>query len=81
MNAAVVVGGSRPENNQVVSLSGGRKPVRDLVIYELMIDDFTAEFRGVRAPLDAVTDKIDYLKGLGVNAISRIFHDRGGQVC
>ena len=44
-------------------------PLADLVIYELMIDDFTAEFRGARAPLAAVADKLDHLQGLGVNAI------------
>jgi 1,4-alpha-glucan branching enzyme len=42
---------------------------QDLVIYELMIDDFTREYRGDRAPLDAVVDKLDYLKGLGFNAV------------
>lgn len=46
-----------------------RLPLRDLVIYEMMIDDFTAEFRGDRAPVDAVQDKLDYLQTLGVNAI------------
>jgi pullulanase/glycogen debranching enzyme len=35
-----------------------------------MIDDFTDEFRGVKAPLDAVTEKLDYLQNeLGINAI------------
>jgi 1,4-alpha-glucan branching enzyme len=66
-NAAVVIGGSDPT---VTPLAGGRKPLRDLVVYELMIDDFTDEFRGARAPLDAVRDKLDYLAGrLGINAI------------
>jgi glycosidase len=66
-NAAMVVGGSDPA---VMPLSGGRKPLRDLVVYELMIDDFTDEFRGARAPLDAVRDKLDYLADhLGINAI------------
>lgn len=66
-NSGVVVGGSR---STVRPLAGGRKPLRDLVIYELMIDDFTDEFRGWRAPLDAVCDKLDYLANdLGVNAI------------
>jgi pullulanase len=35
----------------------------------MMIDDFTAEFRGSRAPVDAVLDKVDYLVDLGVNAV------------
>lgn len=69
MNAAIVVGGSRPEDNPIPPLVGGRKPLRDLVIYELMIDDFSDEYRGLRAPLDAVRDKIDYLKKTGFNAI------------
>jgi pullulanase len=46
-----------------------RLPLRDLVVYELMIDDFTAAFRGERAPIDAVRDKLDHLQSLGVNAI------------
>lgn len=69
MNAAIVVGGSRPEDNPITPLVGGRKPLRDLVIYELMIDDFSDDYRGLRAPLDAVSDKIDYLKKIGFNAI------------
>ena len=48
----------------------GRKHLRDLIVYELMLDDFTDEFREARAPLDAVRDKLDYLQHeLGVNAI------------
>ena len=34
-----------------------------------MIDDFTAGYRGDRAPVDAVKDKIAYLVDLGVNAV------------
>lgn len=69
MNAAFVVGGSRPEDNIIAPLAGGRKPLRDLVIYEMMIDDFTWEYRRERAPLDAVCDRLDYLADLGFNAI------------
>jgi len=69
MNAAVVVGGSQPSDNSIHPLEGGRKPLRDLVLYELMIDDFTAEYRGVRAPLDALFDKLDHLENIGFNAI------------
>lgn len=69
MNAAVVVGGSRPQDNIIAPLAGGRQPLGDLVIYELMIDDFTAGYRDVRAPLDAIRDRIGYLKNLGINAI------------
>lgn len=67
-NAAVVVGGSRPEQN-TVTLIPERKPLRDLVVYELHLDDFTDEYRSVRAPLDAVVDRLDYLQALGINAI------------
>jgi pullulanase/glycogen debranching enzyme len=68
-NAAVVVGGSTPDENVVRPLRSGRRPLEDLVVYELMIDDFTAEYRVDRAPLDAVTDKLDELAGMGVTAI------------
>jgi pullulanase/glycogen debranching enzyme len=64
-NSAFVLGG----NNMVVRAIGQRLSLQDLVAYELMIDDFTAEFRGTRAPLDAILDKLDYLDELGVNAI------------
>lgn len=68
-NAAFVIGGSRPEDNEVKPLRNGRKHLRDLILYEMNIDDFTDEYRGARAPLDAITDKLDYLKDLGFNAI------------
>lgn len=67
-NAAIVVGGSQPNDNKVDAISQ-RLPLRDLVVYEMNIDDFTAGFRGCRAPLDAVHDKLGYLKELGINAI------------
>jgi glycosidase len=60
------VAGRRPV---AVTPIGRRLPLHELVIYELMLDDFTAEYRGGRAPLDAVLDKIDYLVELGINAI------------
>ena len=69
MNAAFVIGGSQPNDNAIAPIKDGRKPLRDLVIYELMIDDFTSEFREVRAPLDAVKDKLQYLQDCGFNAI------------
>jgi 1,4-alpha-glucan branching enzyme len=68
-NAGFVIGGSSPADNTVLPLQGGRKHLRDLIVYELMIDDFTDEYRGAKAPLAAVIDKLDYLKGLGFNAI------------
>ncbi|MBF0142194.1 MAG: alpha-amylase [Magnetococcales bacterium] len=67
-NAAVVIGGSQPGDNPIAGLAD-RKPLRDLVIYEMNIDDFTADFRECRAPLDAVRDKLGHLVSLGINAI------------
>lgn len=64
-NAAFVIGG----HSTNVEPIGERVPFHDLIIYELMIDDFTADFRENRAPVDAVKDKIDYLADLGTNAI------------
>jgi pullulanase len=64
-NAVFVIGGQRMDVTPIAT----RKPLKDLVIYELMLDDFTAQYRGTRAPLDAVHDKIPYLRDLGVNAI------------
>ncbi len=46
-----------------------RLPSRDLIVYELMIDDFTKEYRGQRPAVDAVVDKLDAVKSLNVNAI------------
>jgi 1,4-alpha-glucan branching enzyme len=66
LNAGIVVGGSI---ETVPPLAAGRKHLRDLVVYELNLDDFTDEFRRARATLDAVIDKLDYIKDLGFNAI------------
>lgn len=68
-NSGVVVGGTQPADNVLRPLPGGRKPLVDLIVYELMIDDFTAEYRRERAPLDAVTERLDQLRDMGVNAI------------
>jgi 1,4-alpha-glucan branching enzyme len=69
-NSGFVVGGSSPAQNEIKPLKSGRKPVSDLIMYELMIDDFTDEFRGNKSPIEAVVEKLDYLeKELGVNAI------------
>lgn len=65
-NAAFVIGG----NVTSVTPIADRLPLRDLILYELMIDDFTAEFRDSRAPVDAVLDKLDHLERLGVNAVA-----------
>ena len=65
-NSAFVVGGAtatvQPHPNPL--------PPRDLIAYELMLDDFTFEFRGSQAPVDALWSKLDYLQALGVNAIA-----------
>ncbi len=68
-NSGVVVGGTTSADNVVHPLAGGRRPLTDLVMYELMIDDFTAEYRHERAPLAAVVDGLDRLVDLGFNAI------------
>jgi 1,4-alpha-glucan branching enzyme len=69
-NSGVVVGGSTPAQNALRPLKSGRQHLRNLIVYELMIDDFTDEYRGFRAPLDAARDKIKYLQeSLGINAI------------
>ncbi len=64
-NAGFVIGG-HDINLQPLA---ARLPLADLVIYELNIDDFTASYRGNRAPIDAIADKIPYFLDLGVNAI------------
>jgi len=64
-NAGFVIGGALIP----VAPLARRLPLEQLVIYELMLDDFTAEYRAGRAPLNAVLDKLDYLAGLGINAI------------
>jgi pullulanase len=64
-NAAFVIGG----NDMQVEPLRNPRPLADLVIYELMLDDFTAAFRGNKAPVDAMLDKLDYLRELGVNTL------------
>jgi 1,4-alpha-glucan branching enzyme len=48
-----------------------RVPLRDSILYELMIDDFTAADRGNRAPMQALVDphRIQHLLDLGVSAV------------
>jgi pullulanase len=64
-NAGFVIGG----NTAAARPLPEPRRVADLVIYELMLDDFTAGYRGDRAPADAVADRIDYLLELGVNTV------------
>jgi 1,4-alpha-glucan branching enzyme len=63
--SAFVVGGApvAPEGIKT------RLPTEDLILYELMIDDFTKEYRGTKAPIDAVVDKLDLVQALNGNAI------------
>jgi pullulanase len=64
-NSAFVVGGHRVDVQPIPY----RRPPQELVLYELMIDNFTQAYRGDRAPVDAVHDRLDYLQALGINAI------------
>src|SRR5689334_10696859 len=64
-NAGFTVGGTFVDAEPIAV----RLAAPDLVAYELMFDDFTSEFRGTRAPVDAVQDKLGYLQNLGINAI------------
>jgi pullulanase len=65
-NSGFVIGGNAAQVRPIKR----RLPLKDLVLYELMIDDFTAQYRGDRAPFDAVRDKLDHLQRLGVNAVA-----------
>lgn len=64
-NSAFVVGGPDMKTEPLAN----PLPLEELIIYELMIDDFTASFRQSRAPLDAINDKLDHIQKLGINAI------------
>lgn len=64
-NSGFVIGGVKDE----VQLIEKRLPLKNLIIYEMMLDDFTAGYREGKAALDAVVDKLDYLQELGINAI------------
>jgi pullulanase len=64
-----VIGGSRVKQVQPIA---NRLPPGDLIIYELMIDDFTQKLEdgnSPKAPLDLIRDKINYFKELGINAV------------
>jgi pullulanase len=63
--SAFVVGGLPVDPKPIAQ----RLTSSDLIIYELMIDDFTKEYRGASAPIDAVADKLDLVQALNVNAI------------
>ena len=63
--SAFVVGGAAVDAAPIDT----RLPSDELIIYELMIDDFTKEYRGMLAPIDAVGDKLDLIQALNINAI------------
>jgi pullulanase/glycogen debranching enzyme len=67
-NSAFIIGGS-PIN--VTPLDPAKRVGgEDLVVYELMIDDFTKNYRTAnQAPVEAIASKLNYIKGLGANAI------------
>ena len=64
-NSAFVIGGPKMDVARLAS----PKPLEQLVLYELMIDDFSATILGNKARLDIVRDKLDYLADLGITAI------------
>lgn len=45
------------------------KALSEMVVYEVMVDDFTRSYRGPRAPLEALVERLDYITALGVDAI------------
>jgi len=63
--SAFVVGGASVSPEPIAA----RLPSSSLILYELMIDDFTKEYRGARAPIDAIQDKLDLVQQLNINAI------------
>jgi pullulanase len=72
-NSGFVVGGSKVGIVQSVI---NRISPQDLVIYEVMIDDFVANLdtnvapgTPPKAPLDLIKDQVSYLKDLGINAV------------
>ena len=65
-NSGFVVGG----RNVKVRPIKKRLPYRDLVIYELNVDDYTARLGANAAPLDAITSaELQRIKDLGFNAV------------
>lgn len=72
-NSGFVVGGNKVGK---VGAIAHRISPQDLVIYEMMIDDFIAKLpvtpapgNSPQAPLDRIKDQVQYLKDLGVNAV------------
>ncbi|QMU30517.1 alpha-amylase family glycosyl hydrolase [Adhaeribacter radiodurans] len=66
-NSAFVIGG---QTEIVQALKSPRLPYQELIVYELMIDDFTANYKTLdEAPFEAIVRKLDELVDLGINAI------------
>lgn len=67
-----VVGGNQVEDVKPIA---DRLPQKDLIIHEIMIDDFTEKLIDFnpndppKSRLDLVRDRIQYLKDLGINAV------------
>jgi pullulanase/glycogen debranching enzyme len=61
--------GASPIEAPVRAAQGGRLSYRDLVVYELNIDDYTAELPGLDPPIEKVRARIPDLVELGANAI------------
>jgi hypothetical protein len=64
-NSGFVIGGPK----MVTVPLANPKPLSQLVLYELMIDDFAATIHNNKAPLAAVLDKLGYLEQLGVTGL------------
>ncbi|MBD2342043.1 1,4-alpha-glucan branching enzyme [Calothrix sp. FACHB-156] len=71
-NSGFVVGGKRI-NDECLKPISNRLPQKDLIIYEVMIDDFTEKLINKndtpKARLDLIQDKIKHFKELGINTI------------
>ena len=67
-NSGFIIGGQPPLTLDWLS---GRKPLSDLMVYELHIGDFTANLDTgrIKSPLAVIADKLDYIQKLGFNAI------------
>jgi pullulanase len=64
-NSGIVIGGPK----MVTIPLAKPKQLNELVLYELMIDDFTKTIRGNKAPLTVVGENLNHLQKLGINGI------------
>ncbi len=64
-NSGVVIGGPKMATAPLTQ----PRPLQELVLYELMIDDFAAGLRDSKAPLEVVRERLGYLEQLGVTGI------------